>query len=303
MRYIALRVPAPTELTSTKNFNNSINSISKNASILSNTFTPNDDKHILNLQPKNLSVHNLCRDDPPQSGVWQLLGLGLKYCIATPKLNPNLKHCLLKLAYKIRTKHWLLHQNPANTNPYIPQIYVKLKGWNPPPASSKTEDHLTEFEKKLKETIVHHEKWIYYTSNITYSQWQTLTELRNNNKFIIVPTIKNLRPAIMNRDQYIEQCLSEHLLTHQYMQLTKQTAITRKETTKKLLLNNIWKYKNQLNSPELTYLTRSFKSQHRMPIFYGLPKVHKKLQMIILIAPNYIGRDNTPVTIPRLAVG
>jgi hypothetical protein len=29
----------------------------------------------------------------------------------------------------------------------------------------------------------------------------------------------------------------------------------------------------------------------------------KKLQMIILIAPNYIGRDNTPVTIPRLAVG
>jgi hypothetical protein len=25
--------------------------------------------------------------------------------------------------------------------------------------------------------------------------------------------------------------------------------------------------------------------------------------MIILIAPNYIGRDNTPVTIPRLAVG
>jgi hypothetical protein len=30
---------------------------------------------------------------------------------------------------------------------------------------------------------------------------------------------------------------------------------------------------------------------------------NKKLQMIILIAPNYIGRDNTPVTIPRLAVG
>jgi hypothetical protein len=28
-----------------------------------------------------------------------------------------------------------------------------------------------------------------------------------------------------------------------------------------------------------------------------------KLQMIILIAPNFIGRDNTPVTIPRLAVG
>jgi hypothetical protein len=27
------------------------------------------------------------------------------------------------------------------------------------------------------------------------------------------------------------------------------------------------------------------------------------MQMIILIAPNYIGRDNTKVTIPRLLVG
>jgi hypothetical protein len=34
-----------------------------------------------------------------------------------------------------------------------------------------------------------------------------------------------------------------------------------------------------------------------------LDPFRKKLQMIILIAPNYIGRDNTPVTIPRLVVG
>ena len=35
----------------------------------------------------------------------------------------------------------------------------------------------------------------------------------------------------------------------------------------------------------------------------GRPDILLKLQMIILIAPNYIGRDNTPVTVPRLAVG
>ena len=32
-------------------------------------------------------------------------------------------------------------------------------------------------------------------------------------------------------------------------------------------------------------------------------KEYYKTSNIILIAPNYIGRDNTPVTIPRLAVG
>jgi len=36
---------------------------------------------------------------------------------------------------------------------------------------------------------------------------------------------------------------------------------------------------------------------------YGTLYIEAIIQMIILIAPNYIGRDNTPVTIPRLAVG
>jgi hypothetical protein len=187
------------------------------------------------------------------------------------KPNPNLIQCLLKLAYKISTKHWLLHQSLTNTNPYIPQINVKLKGWNPPPASSKTEHRMTEFEKKLKKAVNLNKRNTQNASNLTYNQRQTLFELRNDNNFIIMPTDKNLGPVMMNRNQYIEHCL----LTHHYIQLMKRTALTRMELTKNLLLNNLQKYKNQLSPPELTYFTRSFKSQHRIPIFYGMPKVHK----------------------------
>lgn len=36
---------------------------------------------------------------------------------------------------------------------YMPQIYVKLKGWNPPPASLTIENQLTIFEQQLKNNI------------------------------------------------------------------------------------------------------------------------------------------------------
>jgi len=262
-------------VTPTKNFTNSINSLSKTSAITTNTMALNETEHTLHLQPKNLSVHNLCNDYSLPLGTQQLLGLGLKYCVSTAKPNPNLKQCLKKLAYRIRTKHWLLHQNPENTTPFIPQLYVKLKGWNPPPATSNTEHCMTEFEKKLKKAVNLNTRKIKYISNLNHNQQQTLNKLRSDDNIIIMPTDKNLGPAIMNRNRYIEQCLTEHLLTPQYCQLTKKTALTRIESTKNLLLNNLQKYKNQLSSPELTYFTRSCKAQHRMPIFYGMPKVHK----------------------------
>jgi hypothetical protein len=152
---------------------------------------------------------------------------------------------------------------------------VKLKGWNPPPATSNTKHRMTEFEKKLKKVVNHNNKKTKHASNLTYNQQQTLIKLRNDDNIIIMPTAKNLGPAVMNRNQYIEQCLTKHLITPQYSQLTKKTALTRIELTKHLLLNNLQKYKNQLNSPELTYFTRSCKAQHQIPIFYGMPKVHK----------------------------
>jgi len=36
-------------------------------------------------QPKNLTMLNLCNDIQPPIGTQNLLGLGLKYCVAPPK--------------------------------------------------------------------------------------------------------------------------------------------------------------------------------------------------------------------------
>ncbi len=79
----------------------------------------------------------------------------------------------------------------------------------------------------------------------------------------------------MNLDDYINMVLNEHLLTSTYIQLSKETAINKLSTTqshlKKLINTNKW----YLTSAEFTYFQRSFKLKHRLPLFYGLPKVHK----------------------------
>jgi hypothetical protein len=76
-------------------------------------------------------MHNLCRGTQPPIGTKNLLGLGIKFCVVSPKPTFSIKECVKKLAYRIRTKQYLLsNKKPTNTK-YIPQIYKKLKTGNP----------------------------------------------------------------------------------------------------------------------------------------------------------------------------
>jgi hypothetical protein len=166
--------------------------------------------------------------------------------------------CLRTMAYKVRTKQYLLEQNNRELDNYIPQIYVKLKGWNPPRATLDVENRLTDFEKQIR-TATHSNKLQKYNfTDLTHPQQQALNSLKHNKEFIIIPADKNLGPAIMKCDEYIKQCLSEHLLTTNYNQLSNQAADTRVESVKSLLKKYFNSYKNQPSHPEITYFTRSF---------------------------------------------
>jgi hypothetical protein len=199
---------------------------------------------LFQLQPKNLAVHNLCKNSQPPPGTKNLLGLGLKFCTVPPKPSPNLTDTMLKLAYKIRTKHYLLNHNRHPTNDYIPQLYKKLQGWHPPPAPNTTEDKLTTFEKLLKEALHHNSKRKHFFRGLTPQQLKTLKELKNSQDFIILPMDKNLRPAILNRKDYITQVLSEHFLTNSYQNLPAESANHRITETKQLLKNMFYTHKN-----------------------------------------------------------
>ena len=220
-------------------------------------------------------VHNLCNGPQPPLGTEKLLGLGLKYCITTSKPSSNIKECMKKLAYRIRTKQYLLTENRLSNREYIPQIYIKLQNWHPPPASLTLENCITAFEKQLKATITSNNKKTRPYTNLTPTQKTTLRELKHSNDFIILPTDKNLGPSIMNRDTYITQVFEEHLLTTSYTQLSEPIANQRLANTRELLKNNFESHCHELSQPEIEYFTRSFQKHHRTPIFYGMPKVHK----------------------------
>ena len=259
-----------------KNFNNAVLSNIHNSltPLTKNKSNPHKDS-LFQQQPKNLTTHNLCKGIQPPPGTTSLLGLGLKFCPVSAPPTPNIKDTMQKLAYRIRTKFYL-QCNPSTKNDYIPQLYIKLKGWDPPPAPLSVEDAITLFEKQLKIAIQRNMLNLRNkSSNLTDTQLHTLSLLKRSTEFVVMPTDKNLGPAIMNRNEYITQNLTEHLLTNNYQQLCNTEAKTKLQQTKQLLKDTYNIHKKSLSQSEQNFFDRSFKIHHRTPIFYGMPKIHK----------------------------
>ncbi len=162
---------------------------------------------------------------------------------------------------------------------YNKQIYVKNKHWDPPPAPSNIENKITEFEKALTTA---HLTQVTKTSklnlnNLTIPQQQTLKMLKSNNNFTIKPTDKNLGPAIMDTSTYTSMVLKEHLLTKDYSWILPLEAKNRMENLKQNLKSLLQTHQAILTKQEKLYFNRSLETPHGLPVFYGLPKVHKNL--------------------------
>ncbi len=228
-------------------------------------------------QPRNLSFHNLCESNSLPAGARALLGLNLKFCLAHRTITNDLNRTLLKMARSIRTHYFLQENGSANASQYIKQLYVKNSNWHPPPAPINVEDKITEFEKALKVKHNHltakHKR--INLSNLTPIQAQTLRLLKRNKNIVIKPTDKNLGPAVLDTNDYVEKILKEHLLTNAYKQLTRTEMLNSMTDLKSALTNTIQSNADKLSQAELTFFKRSLTSHFRLPIFYGLPKVHK----------------------------
>jgi hypothetical protein len=231
----------------------------------------------LHAQPSNLAFHNLCTYNKLPLGTRQLLGLNLNFCLASKNSKTNLNKTFLRMARSIRINSYLKQQSLNKNEEYYKQIYICNSNWHPPPASILIEDQITAFEKLLKAKQQEHEIKNQNSTllNLTPLQKSALIKLRKNSSIIIKPTDKNLGPAIMDAETYTKQILQDHLLTNNYQQLSNAAAQQRYDTVQNALKNLITSNRDAISKPELTYFQRSFKQRHRLPIFYGLPKVHK----------------------------
>ena len=200
-----------------KNFNNAFRTI---------------DCKLMKNQPTHLAYHNLCAIKQPPLNTGQLLGLNLKYCIATPTKKPDLGYTIPRLEKSVRTQNMLIERKVRSQH-FIQQLFFKQNQfYSLPLGTDKMEYKLTKFEEKLETEALP----TTCQSNLTPTQQHVLNSLKNNPDYIIRPTDKNLGPAIMNRSIYKERVLTEHLLSDAYIYMPadqantflKQTADSRK---------------------------------------------------------------------------
>lgn len=81
--------------------------------------------------------------------------------------------------------------------------------------------------------------------------------------------------SLRNKNKIIIKLTDKNLSTKTYLQLSLTEAITRYKNVKNTLKNIITSNPQSFSKSELFYFQRSFEMLHRLPIFYGLPKVHK----------------------------
>ena len=226
-------------------------------------------------QKSQTAYHNLCTVKTPPHGTDSLLWHGLKFCLETPLPKPSINTTTERLANDIHLKYFWRHQLADNQS-YNPKLYVKST-WQPPKASDHIETAIQKFKDDLTNQITTNKSRQRRSHNLLPSHRQLITTFKTNRDFIILPTDKNLGPAILERNIYKQRCLQDHLLdTTTYQQLSHEDADGLLYRAHKQMEYIIKKYKPTLPPEEITYFRQSATETRRIPQFYCTPKVHKK---------------------------
>lgn len=253
------------------------------------TVDPNDQrwtrasKALLGMHPlrffnriSNMSCHNLCTTLSPPAGARYLLGLGEKFCIERERPRGTDKLYLQNMsrfARSIRIRDAM--KDFEGESDYIPGLYIPSP-WNPGRADVNIEFRLMTFADRIRALTLSASKRRRSKFNLTVQQYRILKQIRQDKRFIVVLTDKNLGPAIMERADYIERALKDHLLnTKVYSRLSHDDACKAIKACNKEVEELIDSYGSQLSKAEQTYFERLFQQKHRISQFYISLKVHK----------------------------
>ena len=204
------------------------------------------------------SYHNLCTTSSPPLGIGSLLGLGMKFCIKTPFPKKNsLDLAFTRFTRDVRLRYFFAdnEEKPDTLNPFNPHLYIK-SDWEPPAADKGIEARIYEFHNLLASTRKSILRNTHSSQNLTPSQTYLLDWLKDNPKYIILDTDKNLGPAIMERENYIKEMLDQHLLnTKQYTKLSQSEATAMHEEFAFQLTEILkFEHRNDLSPQEENFL-------------------------------------------------
>ena len=223
------------------------------------------------------AYHNLCTINTPPPGTDQLLWNGLKFCVEQPLPKPQLDHTFDRLQDDIRRKYfWSTRNNCSDNSDYEKKLYIR-SDWTPEEASPVLEEALQQFRTQICSKTTENLRRQRRQHNIPAGPRKLLKTLSDSPDFIILPTDKNLGPAILERSVYKTRCLADHLSDAKtYLRLTKEAALQRLQSATSSFNALIESFEKQLPDAEKTYFKRGFQEHRRIPQFYCTPKVHKK---------------------------
>ena len=256
-------------------------SVTKNVHHLIDNCHPMD----LPRQAKNLKVHNLC-DDPSSisQDLLNTLGLNLNFGIS---IKPNKEKVPIDFDRLRRSIRLKFVKFPPKKETFIPKLHSK-SDWLPPDAPKTVETAMNTFEEAAKKAFT--KSWKHpHLENMEEKKIKLLKSIKEERKYIVIASDKNLGPCIIEIDRYINKCLDDHLnKTDTYQELLEIDARLLNEENYRFLCKHFIDdkhatltdqaktfFKNELlgfrDGKGIVYKKQSI----TFPYFYAMPKMHK----------------------------
>jgi len=227
-------------------------------------------------RPTALAFHDLTTRLKPRPYLQSLLGLGLKFCVS-PAYTHNYRHIqehtLPKLQRAIELAFFFAGR--PSSGEYNPRMHLR-SNWTPPPweISNQLAPRMTNFQHRLKQLFNPRKA----RPNLLSLQSRALSDLKSQNTFLIVPTDKNLGPSIIEREEYIQTAMRDHLTSRDnYKRLSPFAVAQATHQIKSRITQWLDVHKVAFTAMERKYLKHHLRN-NISPFcrFYLTLKVHKK---------------------------
>lgn len=218
-------------------------------------------------RPSNSAFHTLCTQTKLPISCRSLLGLGLNFCLRSPRTAGTSTVDLTRFRRDAYTRMFFAH-SPNST----PALFIR-SNWEPPVDRIPIEfrARVSAFCRSIH-SLFHRRKRS--TPNLLPMQRAALRFLQDSDTFFVFKSDKNLGPVVLERSEYIRRALNEHLRTDTYRLLPEQTAHGRITAVNRILRRFIDTF-TQPQSWERTFLERSLQVSDPFGYFYLLAKIHK----------------------------
>lgn len=219
---------------------------------------------------KNLSFHNLLpKDHALPFNAKRLLGLNLNFC-PTPSRKP-FDHYTQGIPRFIRSIRLFNQFGPGNTlSKTKRRLRVPNPSYQPKPVNTIIESHLTQLQEKADELFRTYR--FRYQRNLARPYRTRLAEFSNQNDTIIVPTDKNLGPALLTTQQYRDM-VCKHL---NQSDIYQSVSLPNQEGIRRLVISyhaKVLRHSGR-DKKSLAIIIDELDSRG-IGRFYGLIKIHK----------------------------